>query len=62
MTIWLIILVIMVLPYLMFFTGRAIHRDTALDPRARSWLAAGVVLLAPVVIPGYWLSRIRRPH
>lgn len=60
MSLWLIFLAIMILPYLMFFTARAIHQDDAIDPKARGWLAAGAVLLFPLVLVGYWGSRLRR--
>jgi hypothetical protein len=60
MSLWLIFLSIMVLPYVMFFTARAIHQDASIAPSARGWLAAGACLLFPVVVPVYWARRLRR--
>jgi hypothetical protein len=59
MDLWFIVLPIMVVPYLMMLTARAIHRDESIAPETRRWLAAGVVFFFPL-IPAYWIRRLAK--
>jgi len=55
----LYLLFLLVVPFLMLFTARAVHQDETLRARSRGLLAASVVLFPPVIV-AYWLRRLGR--